>query len=115
MSRLNPDPIIAEVGDSSYELKPTLRAYDAIESRFGGLRGALDAVQALSVSNLAHIIAAGAGLNRKEATQLREDIFENRAVVSCTEPVTSFVMALFSPPSDDAENEPKKTKRASDS
>lgn len=84
------------LGDEDYELRPTLGAYRKIQQRFGGLRGALEAIGQLNVDNLAHIIAAGADLDKRAAKDLDQAVFD-QGVADVTEQIAPFLTAMFNP------------------
>lgn len=84
------------LADNDYTLIPTLEAVRKIESRFGGLRPALDALQALSVEGTSHIIAAGANLTAKQTAQLQEEVFA-AGIGEVTVQVVPYVVALLNP------------------
>lgn len=84
------------VGDETYTLMPTLDAVRRIESRLGGLRGANQALNALSVDGTAHIVASGAGLKAEEAEDLAEKVWQAGVLEIATQ-VTPFLVALYNP------------------
>jgi len=89
------------VGDDEFTLVPTLAAVRSIEARFGGLRGAAQAVINQSIDGTAHIIASGAGLSGKAAEALPEQVFQ-AGIVKVTDQVISYVNALYNPRGEDA-------------
>jgi hypothetical protein len=84
------------LGDESYELLPTLAAVRAIEARFGGLRGAAQAITSLSVEGCAAIVAAGAGLAGKHAGAVEEQVWQ-AGVVEVSVQLNSYLAALYNP------------------
>ncbi len=84
------------LGDESYELLPTLAAVRAIEARFGGLRGAVQAITSLSVEGCAAIIAAGAGLAGKHAEAVEEQVWQT-GVVEVSVQLNKYLAALYNP------------------
>lgn len=103
MSRVDHGVIECSINGTEYTLKPTLDAYRKIQARFGGLRGALEAISALNIEHLSHIVAAGAGIGRNKAVKIEEDIFLE-GVGNVTESVAPFVTALFNPRGDKDED-----------
>lgn len=59
---------VVSLGGTKYTLKPTMNSVRAINSTLGGLRPALDAVQALNFDATATIIAAASGTEMKAKT-----------------------------------------------
>lgn len=59
---------VVTLGGTKYTLKPTINSVRAINSTLGGLRPALDAVQALNFDATATIIAAASGTEMKAKT-----------------------------------------------
>ena len=89
------------LGDETYILKPTLGAVRAIEAYFGGLRGASQAVNALSVVGCAVIIAGGAGLTGKDADAVAEQVWQ-AGVVEASVQLNAYLVALYKPKGEDA-------------
>lgn len=92
-----------ELGDEVYELRPTLKAMKKIQSRFGGLRGAMEALGQLNIETIAAIISAGANTTPRELSGIEEAVFQH-GVAGATEQVVPFVTKLMNPNGDD-ENE----------
>lgn len=103
MSRVDHGIVECSINGTDYTLKPTLDAYRRIQSRFGGLRGALEALSALNLEHMAHIVAAGAGIGRNKTPKVEEDIFLE-GIGNVTEAVAPFVTALFNPRGDKEED-----------
>jgi hypothetical protein len=85
-----------KLGDEEVTLRPTLKAVRAIESRFGGLRGASEGLRAVGVDALAIIISAGADLDGKAAEALPEKVWQQGAA-ELTPVVTAYLYALYNP------------------
>ncbi|WP_313456394.1 hypothetical protein [Pseudomonas sp.] len=84
------------IGARTYTLRPTLEAALLIESRFGGLRGALESMRLMSISASADIIIAGAGLTAAEHTQVATEVF-NTGVAKVSAQLTNFITVLLNP------------------
>lgn len=84
-----------------YELIPTLAAVRSIEAHFGGLRGASQAVNALSVIGCANIIAAGAGISGKAADAIAEKVWQ-AGVLAVSTQLNAYLVALYNPKGADA-------------
>lgn len=84
------------VMDETYTLQPTLAAVRAIEAHFGGLRGASQAINALSVDGCAVIIAAGAGLKGKAAEAVAEQVWQ-QGVLEVSVELNAYLVALYNP------------------
>ena len=92
--------------DETYVLKPTLGAVRAIEAYFGGLRGASQAINALSVDGCAVIIAGGAGLSGKAAEAVAEQVWQ-AGVLDVSVQLNAYLVALYNPKGADAgKNQP---------
>src|SRR6218665_1207933 len=87
---------VVDVGGEGFTLVPTLDAVRRIESRFGGLRGANQALNALSVDGVAHIVASGAGLKPVDAEALVEKVWL-AGVLEVSMQVTPYLAALYNP------------------
>ena len=79
-----------------YELVPTLSAVRAIEARFGGLRGASQTINALSIDGCAAILIAGAGLKGKDADAVAEKVWQ-AGVLDVSVQLNGYLTALYNP------------------
>lgn len=104
MSKTLHGTVTVKLGNEEVTLKPTLKAVRAIESRFGGLRGASSALHAIGVDVVAFIIAVGAGLEGKAAEALPEKVWQE-GVAELTPPVTKYLGALYNPRGGDPGND----------
>ncbi|UPZ07922.1 hypothetical protein M1Q10_12345 [Pseudomonas aeruginosa] len=64
------------VGARTFTLQPTLEAALRIETRFGGLRPALDALRTFSIAACADIVVAGAGLKPEQHSEIASTVFQ---------------------------------------
>lgn len=96
MSKTLYGTVDVQLGDETYTLKPTLGAVRAIEAHFGGLRGASQALNALSVDGCAVIIAGGAGLTGKAAEPVAEQVWQ-AGVVDVSIQLNAYLAALYNP------------------
>jgi hypothetical protein len=87
------------VGDESFHLVVTLGAVRKIEARFGGLRGAAEALRILSVDGVAHVIASGADLSQEAAQALPEKVWHAGVAALATQ-LTGYLGALYNPRGD---------------
>lgn len=86
------------VGEHVYVLRPTLAAMDRIDGHFGGYQKAIVALMDLSFSAAVVIIAAGAGLDAKGSTELRERILKNGAIRTLGSGLATYLGNLYDPP-----------------
>ena len=93
-----------KLGDETYTLTPTLGAVRAIEAHFGGLRGASQAINALSIDGCAVIIAGGAGLKGKAAEAVAEQVWQ-AGVLDVSVQMNAYLVALYNPKGPDAGKE----------
>ncbi|PTU53966.1 hypothetical protein DBB42_01765 [Pseudomonas plecoglossicida] len=84
------------VGGRTYTLKPTLDAALLIESRFGGLRAALESMRLMSIAACADIIIAGANLKPDEHSVIAGDVFRT-GVAKVSGQLTDFITVLLNP------------------
>lgn len=96
MSKTLHGTIEIALGDETYTLLPTLGAVRAIEAHFGGLRGASQAVNALSVDGCAVIISGGAGLTGKDAEPIAEKVWQT-GVLEVSMQLNAYLVALYNP------------------
>lgn len=85
----------------TYILKPTLGAVRAVEAYFGGLRGASQAINALSIDGCAVIVAAGSGLTGKAAEAIAEQVWQT-GVLDVSMKLNAYLVALYNPKGADA-------------
>lgn len=104
MSKTLHGTVEVALGDETYVLKPTLGAVRAIEAHFGGLRGASQAINALSVDGCAVIIAGGAGLTGKAAEVIPEQVWQ-AGVLEVSVQLNAYLVALYNPKGADAGKE----------
>ncbi|WP_145186121.1 hypothetical protein [Pseudomonas sp. URMO17WK12:I11] len=88
--------VTVKLGDEEFVLLPTLKAVRAIESRFGGLRGASQTITALSIDGCAIILAAGAGLEGKDADAIPEKVWQ-AGVLGVASELNTYLIALYNP------------------
>jgi hypothetical protein len=88
--------VTVKLGDEEFTLQPTLKAVRAIENRFGGLRGASQTINALSVEGCAIILAAGAGLEGKAAEDVTEKVWQ-AGVLEVSTQLNAYIVALYNP------------------
>ncbi|MFG0630081.1 hypothetical protein [Pseudomonas sp. xss_2] len=84
------------VGARTYTLRPTLEAALLIESRFGGLRGALESMRLMGIAASADIIVAGAGLDADKHAQVAAEVFQT-GVAKVSAQLSGFLSVLLNP------------------
>lgn len=101
MSKTLHGTVEIKLDGETYTLLPTLVAVRAIEAYFGGLRGASQAINALSIDGCAVIIAAGAGLTGKAAEVIPEQVWQ-AGVLEVSVQLNAYLVALYNPKSPNA-------------
>lgn len=96
MSKTLHGTVDIKLDDETYTLQPTLGAVRAIEAHFGGLRGASQAINALSIVGCAVIIAGGAGLTGKAAEAVAEQVWQ-AGVLEVSVQLNAYLVALYNP------------------
>lgn len=96
MSKTLHGTVDIKLDDETYTLQPTLGAVRAIEAHFGGLRGASQAINALSIDGCAVIIAGGAGLTGKAAEAIAEQVWQT-GVLDVSVQLNAYLVALYNP------------------
>lgn len=96
--------LTVKLGDEEFTLQPTLKAVRAIESRFGGLRGASQTLNAVSVDGCAIILAAGAGLEGKAAEAIADKVWK-AGVLEVSVQLNAYLAALYNPRGGDQGND----------
>ena len=96
MSKTLHGTVDIKLDDETYTLLPTLGAVRAIEAHFGGLRGASQAINALSIDGCAVIIAGGAGLTGKAAEAIPEQVWQ-AGVLEVSVQLNAYLVALYNP------------------
>jgi len=92
-----------EINGKQYELKPTLQAYEKIETRMGGLRQAIENCSNMSLDGLTYIVAAACGIGAKGHNDLKEDIFAE-GTLNVLPKVTEYLMKLLNPSGKEADD-----------
>jgi len=85
-----------ELGGEAFELRPTLKAMKKIQTRFGGLRGAMEALGQLNVEHIAAIVAAGSNALPRETPEIEEAVFSH-GIANATEQVVPYLTSLMNP------------------
>lgn len=85
-----------ETDDGTYVLTPTLAAMVRICNTLGSPRDALTRVSRLDFTAVAEIIAAGAGMNDKQAAKMQEAVFAY-GISEVVGPVSEFIGMLINP------------------
>lgn len=101
MSKTLHGTVEISLGDETYVLKPTLGAVRAIEAHFGGLRGAAQAINLMSVDGCAAIVVGGAGLSGKDAETIAEKVWQ-AGVLDVSIKLNAYLVALYNPRGGDA-------------
>lgn len=96
MSKTLHGTVDIKLDDETYTLQPTLGAVRAIEAHFGGLRGASQAINALSIVGCAVIIAGGAGLTGKAAEAVADQVWQ-AGVLEVSVQLNAYLVALYNP------------------
>lgn len=96
MSRTDYGTVEVVIGGTEYTLKPTLAAYQKIDSRMGGLRQAIEACANMSIDGIVFIVAAGAGIGQRDVPKLAEDVFHTGAS-SIIPKVSDYLLMLLNP------------------
>lgn len=96
MSKTLHGTVDIKLDDETYTLQPTLGAVRAIEAHFGGLRGASQAINALSIVGCAVIIAGGAGLTGKAAEAVADQVWQT-GVLEVSVQLNAYLVALYNP------------------
>ncbi|MDD1133583.1 hypothetical protein [Pseudomonas shahriarae] len=96
MSEASHGTITLVIGARSYTLKPTLDAALRIETRFGGLRGALEAMRLMSIAACADILVAGADLKSDQHAVIAGEVFHT-GVAKVSGQLTEFITVLLNP------------------
>jgi hypothetical protein len=104
MSKTLHGTVDIKLDDETYTLLPTLGAVRAIEAHFGGLRGASQAINALSIDGCAVIIAGGAGLKGKATEAIAEQVWQ-AGVLEVSVQLNAYLVALYNPKGPDAGKE----------
>ena len=104
MSKVSYGQVDVELDDESITLKPTLRAYEKIEKKYGGLAQALHPLSNFNLEAIAFVLSAGAALDKKDERDLKERIFA-RGVSTIAARAVEYVTLLMNPTGRDADEE----------
>jgi hypothetical protein len=106
MSRANYGTVDVVISGKTYEMKPTLAAYQKIDNRMGGLRQAMEQCSNMSIDGLVFIIAAAAGVGQKDVAALAENVFAEGAL-NVLPAVSQYLAMLLNPSGKEASAEPE--------
>jgi hypothetical protein len=95
-SRAQYGQVEVQLAEETLVMMPTLAAYNKIDTRFGGVRNAVESCASMNIQNMSFIVAAGAGMGQREAKDLPEKIFQ-AATINVLPCVTEFLMHLMNP------------------
>lgn len=98
MSRADYGRVELELDGEEVILEPTLKAMRAIKMRWpnGGIQAAIGACSQMDADDLAYMIAAGSGIDKKEAGELPEKVF-NEGVAEVAPYVVRWLTLLMHP------------------
>lgn len=98
MSRVDYGTVEVVLGGDSFTLTPTLNAMRAIKMRWPdeGIQDAIQACRSMDADDLAFIVAAGAGMDSKEAKSLPDKVF-SAGVGSVAPDAVKYLMLLLNP------------------
>lgn len=90
-------PVFVVLDGETYELTPNINAVRALNATFGGLKPALDAVQALNYDALVQIVVAGAAVRMKpsEIQRLGESLWRDPNRAEALTAVAEFLVLLL--------------------
>jgi hypothetical protein len=99
MSKTGHGTIVITAGETTYTLKPTLRAFRAIENRFNGILPAMNAIGGASITTAAFVIAAGTGVdtNKRKDLEVIEEALWGVGIGTIGSQVLAFLSALLNP------------------
>ena len=104
MSKASYGQVDIELGGETVTLKPTLRAYEKIEVKYGGLRAAIQALSGMSIDAVSFVIGAATSTGQKDFPALQEKIFD-AGVVTLMPKVTQYLVLLMNPTGKEAGEE----------
>lgn len=102
---MNVGEVELDLAGETVVLRPTLRAAQAINRKFGSLADALRQVAALNLEAYTEIVKAGSGAKEAEQRDLPEKVFR-AGVTRLSGPIAEYLSLLLNggrPPADEAE------------
>lgn len=103
MSKASYGQVDIELDGETVMLKPTLKAFQKIENRFGGLRPAIQELSSMNLETVAFVISAASNVGQKDMDDLREKVF-SAGVVNLMPKVTEYLVLLMNPTGKDADD-----------
>ena len=100
--KINYGTVELSINEKEYTLKPTLAAYQKIDSRMGGLRQAIESCSNMSIDSLVFIISAGASVGSRNVPELAEDVFAE-GTMNVIPGVSEYLLCLLNPSGKDRE------------
>lgn len=102
--KVNHGVVELQLGDATYELIANIDAMRKIEARFGSIREAWRQCADMSLDALVSVIVAGAGLTKKGAEDVPEQVFAE-GVVRVAAKMPEYMGMLMNPSGNDAEGD----------
>lgn len=96
MSKASYGQVDIELGGETVTLKPTLRAFEEIEKRYGGSIPAMQALASFGIGPMLHIIAAATNTGQKYHPELKQKIFD-AGIRNLSGKVTEYLDMLTNP------------------
>jgi hypothetical protein len=97
MGKLTHGQVEVDLDDETLTLQPTLRAYERIEKKYGGLTQALTPLSSFNLESVVFIISVGANITGKEKlADLKESVFQ-RGISTVAARAVEYVTLLMNP------------------
>jgi len=96
MSKVDFGCVEVELNGETLTMKPTLRAYEKIDRKFGALNAAIQPLGSFNMEAITFVIAAGLGIGQKETDDLKSKIFE-RGVSNVATAAIKYITLLMNP------------------
>ena len=96
MSKLSYGVVELTLGNDTYEMKVTSDALDKLDSRFGGLTGAVECARNMNREGYAYIICAAANLGQKMMPEIKEKILAV-GIVDVMPVITDYLIKCSNP------------------
>lgn len=93
-SRITSGEVLVSLNDEELVLKPSIKAFGAINRQFDGLAGARAALVRENTEAIAYVLRYGLNLSDKDAKDLPDRIYENGITAELIIPLIKYVVVL---------------------
>lgn len=92
--QLNAGEVLVTLGDDTYVLRPTSRAWQVISRQYNGLENARQGILNVNADIITFIIRVGTAMSDRDARNLADKVWENGIDIDLLTPLLKYVAIL---------------------